>query len=104
MTEMLLPTEAQARAMTEIAIEQSAYGVGEPWLARAELVVREIAAMRRPFSSNDVWAAGLTVPSNRRALGAVMRSLQKEKVIVNTGDEVVSRWGHGGTVSVWQPL
>ena len=96
-----VPDEDEARALTQEAIERSERGAHEDWLREAEALVRRVARDLSRFSANDVWAAGLTPPKNRRALGAVMQKLAREGYLVKV-DAEVSRWGHGQAIGMWR--
>lgn len=76
------------------------------WQGVAEESVRRLAARSArfniTFTSNDVWAYGLPVPTNARWLGGVMQRLQAEGVIVKVGQGALSERGHGSTMnSYW---
>ena len=97
-----LPSAHAAAQMTESAIEQSGQGAEATWIAAAEAACRALAEQGGPFSANDVWASGLSYPSNKRALGHVLRCLDADGVITRTGTHAVSRWGHGQAIAVWR--
>ena len=46
--------------------------VSSTWKEDAYAVVRQLAETKPSFSSNDVWAAGLSQPHDARALGPIM--------------------------------
>lgn len=71
------------------------------WRAQARAFVLEYAVKARVFSANDLWAAGLPVPSNRRNLSRVLLTLEADGVLRRTGRLVSSHGGHGQPITEW---
>lgn len=86
------------------AVEQHA---DTDWKAAAIRVVKGLAARGYTFTTDDVWDAldGLDVATHEpRALGAIMRSLSKQKVIIHTGGYTESQRPecHQRPVKIWR--
>jgi hypothetical protein len=79
-----LPAELAAATR---AIERVEKGADSYWLEEAHLAVLWVASRGGDFTSDDVWAElskGRSVPREPRALGAVMRALRRDGLIVPT--------------------
>jgi hypothetical protein len=96
-----LPTSEQSDAMKEQGIELSGLNVTEQWKSDATAMVILLANSAKTFTANDVWAHGLEMPPNKRALSVVFRELKADGFIRDTGVKESSRWGHGQPISVW---
>jgi len=61
-------------------------GAADPvWRADAEAAVLAVAARGMPFTTDDVWDAGLRYPRELRAIGPVMQRLARAGAIRRTG-------------------
>lgn len=78
-------------------------GAGEEWAAEAEAVVLRLAAEKPTFTSDDIWAAGLSRPSEPRALGAVLNRLARLGRIYPSGRYVKTTQAsrHRAPIAVW---
>lgn len=79
------------------------------WKIKAYMTGMRIAEREEFFVSEDIWQALLDEGVHThepRAMGAVMRRLQREKVIAPTGKYITSAspLGHGRPSLVWQSL
>lgn len=94
-------TDATAARDAALAIvEAAAPGV---WLDLARHTIRTLAATGEPFTSDAVWER-IGQPPEPRALGAVMRGLARDGVIVSTGTYHPSQrvQNHCRPVAVWR--
>jgi hypothetical protein len=80
-TQLDLDSEARAR---DAAIATAAEHANQEWIAFAHHVVEQVARTNATFISDAVWEAGLGKPPEARALGAVMRWAQRERLIAPT--------------------
>lgn len=80
--------------VTERAIDSVGRAADPKWMKMARLEVRYQADSGRRFTTDDIWQRmeqlGVEPPRERRALGAVMREMQKAGVIRPTGEYVKS--------------
>lgn len=93
------------RAARDAAIRGAgvaAEGTDPEWVRRARKAIRDLAADRDTFTTDDVWER---VPrtGEPRALGALMVEAADEGVIVRTDDTIPSRLParHSRPVRVW---
>ena len=76
------------------------------WQAEAAIVIRRVAKSQDTFTSDDLWAAGLSRPHEPRALGAAMGTARRSGVAEPTGEWRVSARAicHRRRVWVWRSL
>lgn len=88
----------------EAAIDRAAAAASPEWLRKARRAVLDVASELDEFTTDDVW---LRLPTVRepRALGAVLRELAGEGLIVRTDRTRPSDQpaNHRRPVRVWQP-
>lgn len=94
---------AEGQRLRDEAMRQIEQNTTASWIAKAEMVIRDIIGRQEVMTSDDVWAAGLTGHHDRRALGPVMRRLHREGVIVPTDDFIMSSnpLRHGAPIRIW---
>jgi hypothetical protein len=89
--------------VTQDAVDRCGDNADQVWLDAAEAAVLHVARMRPTWTTDDVWPLldGCREP---RALGAVLRRLSKQGVIVKTGEwrESVRESRHNAPVTVWR--
>lgn len=66
------------------AISDVEIGAGDEWMAEAQRLIVTVAQRLQVFTTDDVWAAGLSQPREPRALGAAMRNVQAMGIIEPT--------------------
>ena len=105
--------QAQQRSLWEIfaerdaAVDQVEQNANSEWKEVAYLTAIEVGKRQGTFTSEDVWDAISGVTTHEpRAMGAVMRRLRKENVIMPTDTFVISTspLGHGRPSRVWRFL
>ena len=82
------------------------------WMAgnRAEEIIKEVVAQKIEFTTDDLWerlemeiAEGrIQEPDERRIMGAMMRRLQADGVIISTDFTKPSTRRHGAPLKVWR--
>lgn len=88
------------------AIQRVKEHAPQDWLIAAEGLI--LNAFCAPFTSDDIWElladAGYEVPHEKRAMGAVLKKLAREKKIVATGRWVASslKSNHGRPQREWK--
>jgi hypothetical protein len=55
-----------------------------------------------PFSTNDLWAAGLPEPEDARWVNGAMKAAERKGLIRKTGRRVKSKRGGGLTIVEWE--
>lgn len=96
-----------ARVARDHAIDTVEANAHDEWLATADRIVRHLAAVGLPFTTDDVWsrldARGVTT-HEPRALGAVIRKAARRGLIATTGDyrKSVRPECHARPVAVWK--
>jgi len=75
----------------------------EDWIEVAVKVVETVALRRPELTTNDVWAGLQDDPTERRAIGPVMRVAQKRGLIFGTGHHIPVG-SHGRPLRVWKSL
>lgn len=83
MTQTVLDFTA-AREARDVALDQVEAGADEAWLKRAYWIVVGLSMNGAEFTTDDVWKV-LEKPREPRALGAVLRSMAKQRFIERTG-------------------
>ena len=91
------------------ALEKVQQGANPDWYATAHRAALEVAHRQATFTTDDVWAAlhGASVETPEpRAMGAVMRQLSRDRVVVNTYSHRLSSRPacHARPVTVWRSL
>jgi hypothetical protein len=78
------------------AIERVNANADPEWKRHANIIVRELAQTRQPFTTDAVWreliVRGIEGPHEPRAMGAIMIKLQKIGVIKALEDHRPSAW------------
>jgi hypothetical protein len=74
----------QSKRNRDKALEVVEVGASREWLGDAYRLARKVAETFRFFTTDDVWKAGLSKPDEPRALGPVMRSLERDGIIEAT--------------------
>ena len=76
------------------------------WQAEAAIVIRKVARAQDTFTSDDLWATGLSRPHEPRALGAAMAAVRRAGWIEPTGEWRVSVRAicHRRRLWVWRSL
>lgn len=79
---------------------------GPEWVDEAEKVIHKLSTELSTFTSDDIWAAGLSRPKNSKALGPVLTSVARAGVIEATGDfrQTTQASRNGAPVRVWRSL
>src|SRR5262245_47419004 len=89
----MFDVEAGEAALNE-AVERVEEHASDDWLAAAASAVRLIAEHRSLFTTDPVWAIlerrGIPGPHEQRALGAVMRRMQRLGVCEPTNQTALS--------------
>lgn len=81
----------KAQAVRDAAIGKVETGAGDAWMQAAEKAILLTARRLGQFTSDDVWATGLSRPPNdSRAMGAAMRNVQRTGRIVPTDRFITS--------------
>jgi hypothetical protein len=98
------PAGGDGRAAAEEALEAVYHGADPDWLRKAQAVVRHLADVGTPFTTDDVWKRVPPAPEPR-AIGAVVRWAAQAGLIVNTRTTRPSHRAecHGRPVTVWGP-
>lgn len=76
------------------------------WQAEAAIVIRAVAKKKATFTTDDLWAAGLSRPHEPRALGAAMGTARRAGVVEPTGEWRVSVRAicHRRRLWIWKSL
>lgn len=75
----------------------------EQWRERAVGIVEGLAASGRPFTADDLRAAGLPEPDTPNRVGALLSSMARRGVIRDVGyAKATRRSRHCGLVRVWE--
>lgn len=76
------------------------------WAELAYAAVRQVAQSQSEFTPDDIWATGLSKPSDARALGGVMRRAHRDGLIEKTGrvQPTTQPESHATDVTVWRSL
>jgi len=95
---------AAGRKLRDQALERVEGNAKADWTQQAFEVVTALARSGRPFTPDDVWAAGLPRPREARALGPVMMRAVKSGLIEPTGEWINSKQAsqHATPVRVWR--
>lgn len=95
-----------ATAARDAGIAQVGEHAPADWSARAFRAVRECAAIHREFIVDQVWhyLAPADVPSEPRAMGAIMRAARELGLIEPTGRYALSerRTAHRNPRQIWK--
>lgn len=89
----------------DAVLHQVHENANEEWKVAADLTVRVFADRGAEFTADDVWDVMDRLPYStheRRALGPILRTAQREGVIQNTGTFVRSRRRHKSPIPVWR--
>lgn len=96
---------AEGERRRDVALAQVELNADDRWMEAAEAAVRFCARTMDDFTSDDVWArlSGVPAPHEPRAMGAVMRRLAKDGVVVRTDRTRDSERpeAHRGPKRVW---
>lgn len=105
----LLPEREHAPVLAKIrAINKVESNADPAWLAKAYGLLRDLCASQLYLTSDDLWlaldGAGVPVPHEPRALGAVMRQAARDGLIESTGTYVPSEREacHARPVQKWR--
>ena len=107
MQETSVPQQATlAEALTTASIEQVREHADADWLHEARVVLVKVCATHTTFTTDDLWAKGLPMPREPRALGAIMREAAKAGVCVATDTYARSTRPecHTRPIRVWRSL
>ena len=76
------------------------------WREEALAVVEYLANTRKTFTSDDVWENLASAPENPAAMGGIMHTARKLKMISPTDTFVLTRRraGHARPIRVWAGL
>ena len=74
-----------ARKARDEAIRRVSDHAGTQWLEAAKSALVSVAKSRPEFIADQIWEAGLSKPSEARALGAVVRWALTEGIISDSG-------------------
>ena len=96
----------KSRAARDEGMQRAADGSTPEWQAAARKTVLEVARRLPEFTTDDVWAAGLPMPRESRAMGPVMRALAADGKIEITDrtQRSVRVVAHSGPKQVWRSL
>jgi hypothetical protein len=105
----LVPSSSAAAAAErkrDEAIARAAAAAPEGWAEEAMSYVRLVASRQERFTTDDLWAAGLSRPPNGRALGGVMLAAARAGLIWRTSDFTISQQPsrNAAPVRVWRSL
>lgn len=96
------PTLTDARVARDEAMQQVDAHADDAWKFHAWTWLLDYLAAHEEFFPDDVWAAGLPVPRERRALGPLVSKAARAGYIVAT-DKVRARTrGHTTPAMVWR--
>ena len=96
-----------AREAKTRAIDQVEANADDRWTDAALTIVRQLAATREEFTTDDIWAAlkraGHRGPREPRAMGAVMRRARLAKIArpINRVRGSISTVNHARPLRVW---
>ena len=79
------PSPVTAESERDRALDQVEQNASEAWKAQAYAAICARAAQPGPFTSSDLWAAGLPRARESRALGPMFLKAMREGVIKPTG-------------------
>lgn len=98
-----LDVEGQALADALQTVDDHA---NPSWVLYARHVVEQVARTNRTFIVDAVWEAGLGKPAEARAIGAVMKWAQRERLIAPTPEfrPSAQRGCHRVPRRVWRSL
>ena len=93
------------------AIDQVERNADPDWKKEARTAIEVLAASRDEFTTDAVWAVlekrdVLVITHEKRAMGAIMRSAQKDKWVEGTDRHVLStrKKCHRRPIRVWRSL
>jgi hypothetical protein len=90
----------------QMSIDQVEEHADQEWIVLATGIVKALAAGRHPFTTDKVWTMLERIPvatHEPRALGAVIRRLARDGIIIKTGAYVntTRREAHSRPIPVW---
>lgn len=97
---------AAGRALRDVAVARVERNADDDWKAEARRTIEQLARERSEFTSDAVWELGLSKPREARALGAIMRWAQNERLIEATErvDPTAQPNCHARPIRVWRSL
>lgn len=103
--EVVLDGDA-AQAAKQEGMDRVERNADPDWKRRAYEIVLKVAEQKPEFTPDDIWEAGLEKPAEARALGPVMATAARRRLIKKTDRVAPTRQekSHGTDVAVWQSL
>lgn len=97
-----VPTIDQARTERDIALVRVEQAAPDEWKQRAWEWLKGYLEDHAEFFPDDVWAAGLEAPPERRAFGPLVQRAARDGWIVKTDRTRPRTLGHATPAAVWR--
>ena len=78
-------TAAEGRAKRDGGMENVTRGTDEAWARATAIFIRDYCRRHEKMFCDDLWAAGLPVPREARALGPIIMNAVRDGVIRRSG-------------------
>ena len=97
-------TRVKARARRGAGVEKVARGTDEAWARAAAIFIRDYCRRHEKMFCDDLWAAGLPVPREARALGPIILNAIRDGIIRRSGRVRASIHSNMTPKPVWTSL